>query len=105
MGYIVHKILMCSLGRLHEDDRDHLGKKRLDLAGPLMGGLFRILFKKLTKDVHKYLQKCLNEGKGFNPILAIRAETLSSTCILYCVCCSVLCCSTMCVAPPPSLLI
>ena len=100
MGYIVHKILMCSLGRLHEDDRDHLGKKRLDL-----GGVFRILFKKLTKDVHKYLQKCLNEGKGFNPILAIRAETLSSTCILYCVCCSVLCCSTMCVAPPPSLLI
>ena len=33
MGYIVHKMLMCSLGRLEEDDRDHLGKKRLDLAG------------------------------------------------------------------------
>jgi DNA-directed RNA polymerase II subunit RPB2 len=78
VGYIVHKILMCSLGRLHEDDRDHLGKKRLDLAGPLMGGLFRILFKKLTTEVRKHLQKCLNEGKGFNPILAIRAETLSS---------------------------
>jgi RNA polymerase Rpb2, domain 2 len=100
----VHKMLMCSLGRLEEDDRDHFGKKRwetdddghrksfirvsienlnavfhvfyfwylsflffsivlkpplllssiyprLDLAGPLMGGLFRMLFKKLTKEV------------------------------------------------------
>jgi DNA-directed RNA polymerase beta subunit len=28
MGYIVHKMLMCSLGRLEEDDRDHFGKKR-----------------------------------------------------------------------------
>lgn len=77
VGYIVHKILMCSLGRLHEDDRDHLGKKRLDLAGPLMGGLFRILFKKLTKDVKKYLQKCLNEGKDFNLTLAIKSKTIS----------------------------
>eukprot|EP00605_Chrysophyceae_sp_TOSAG23-4_P000632 GSChrysophyteH1.ASY1.ANO1.713.1 assembled CDS len=50
MGYIVHKMLMCSLGRLEEDDRDHLGKKRLDLAGPLLGGLFRLLFKKMTKE-------------------------------------------------------
>ena len=31
MGYIVHKMLMCSLGRLEEDDRDHFGKKRLEI--------------------------------------------------------------------------
>eukprot|EP01041_Mallomonas_annulata_P008908 gene8908-18435_t len=49
LGYIIHKMLMCSMGRLEEDDRDHFGKKRLDLAGPLLGGLFRLLFKKLTK--------------------------------------------------------
>ena len=28
IGYVVHKMLMCSLGRLEEDDRDHFGKKR-----------------------------------------------------------------------------
>ena len=33
IGYVVHKMLMCSLGRLEEDDRDHFGKKRLDLSG------------------------------------------------------------------------
>lgn len=77
MGYIVHKILMCSLGRLQEDDRDHLGKKRLDLAGPLLGGLFRMLFKKLTKEVKKYLQKTLDEGKDFNLSLAIKSKIIS----------------------------
>ena len=39
------------------DDRDHFGKKRLDLAGPLLAGLFRMLFRKVTKDVYRYLQK------------------------------------------------
>ena len=27
---------MCSLDRIDEDDRDHYGKKRADLAGPLL---------------------------------------------------------------------
>ena len=66
VGYIVHKLLMCSLERIDEDDRDHYGKKRLDLAGPLLGGLFRMLFRKLTKDVLAYLQKCIDEARDFN---------------------------------------
>jgi DNA-directed RNA polymerase II subunit RPB2 len=77
MGYIVHKMLMCSLGRLEEDDRDHFGKKRLDLAGPLMGGLFRMLFKKLTKEVKKHLQKSLDEGRDFNIILAMKTKVMT----------------------------
>ena len=72
IGYIVHKMLMCSLGRQEEDDRDHFGKKRLDLAGPLMGGLFRMLFKKLTIEVKKYLQKSLEEGRDFNVAVAMK---------------------------------
>ena len=39
------------------DDRDHFGKKRLDLAGPLLANLFRMLFRKLTRDVYRHLQK------------------------------------------------
>jgi len=42
-GYIIHRLLMCALGRRAEDDRDHYGNKRLDLAGPLLGGLFRMV--------------------------------------------------------------
>ncbi|XP_020404031.1 DNA-directed RNA polymerase II subunit RPB2 [Zea mays] len=56
-GYIIHRLLMCALSRRAEDDRDHYGNKRLDLAGPLLAGLFRMLFRKLTRDVRSYMQK------------------------------------------------
>lgn len=77
MGYSVHKLLACRLGRSDEDDRDHFGKKRLDLAGPLLGGLFRILFRKLTLDVRKHLQRCLDEGKHFNIGAAIKSNHIT----------------------------
>jgi DNA-directed RNA polymerase II subunit RPB2 len=47
-GYMVNRLLTCALGRRKQDDRDHYGSKRLDLAGPLLGGLFRMLFRKVT---------------------------------------------------------
>jgi DNA-directed RNA polymerase II subunit RPB2 len=56
-GYMIHRLLLAALERRDFDDRDHFGKKRLDLAGPLLTGLFRLLFRKLTKDVNRQLQK------------------------------------------------
>ncbi|RYG59437.1 hypothetical protein EON64_20220 [archaeon] len=77
LGYAVNKMLMCSLGRLDEDDRDHFGKKRLDLAGPLLGAQFRLLFKKMTKEVQKFLQKAIDEGRPFNIAQAMRTSVIS----------------------------
>lgn len=60
-GYMIHRLLLAALKRRECDDRDHFGKKRLDLGGPLLGMLFRGLFRKVTKDVSRYLQKvCSN---------------------------------------------
>ena len=56
-GYMVHRLLLAALERRELDDRDHYGRKRLDLAGPLLGSLFRQLFQKLTKNVYRHLQK------------------------------------------------
>ncbi|KAL2057049.1 hypothetical protein ABVK25_002788 [Lepraria finkii] len=78
LGYMVHRLLQCALGRREVDDRDHFGKKRLDLAGPLLAGLFRMLFHKLTKDVYKYLQKCVENSKDFNMALAVKSTTLTN---------------------------
>ncbi|KAG0490160.1 hypothetical protein HPP92_007023 [Vanilla planifolia] len=77
-GYIIHRLLLCALGRRPEDDRDHYGNKRLDLAGPLLGGLFRMLFRKLTRDVRSYVQKCVDNGKDVNLQFAIKAKTITS---------------------------
>ena len=35
LGYMVHRLLLASLGRRELDDRDHYGNKRLDLAGKI----------------------------------------------------------------------
>ena len=41
IGYMVHRLIKASLGRTPEDDRDYYGKKRLDMGGSLLSGLFR----------------------------------------------------------------
>merc|ERR1740136_4082 len=78
LGYIVHKLLMSSVGARRPDDRDHYAQKRMDLAGPLLGQLFRQLFRKLAKDVQKYGQKCIDSGKEFSPVAAVRHKTITN---------------------------
>ena len=77
-GYMIHRLLLCALERRELDDRDHFGKKRLDLGGPLLGSLFRMLFRKLTKDVGRYLQKCIDTGRDFNLTLAVKSNTITN---------------------------
>ncbi|KAI9467671.1 DNA-dependent RNA polymerase II [Coemansia sp. RSA 989] len=74
-GYMIHRLLLCALERREVDDRDHYGKKRMDLAGPLLASLFRILFRKMTKDIGITLQKCIESGREFN-ILRTAKETV-----------------------------
>jgi DNA-directed RNA polymerase II subunit RPB2 len=78
LGYMVHKMLQCALGRREVDDRDHFGHKRLDLAGPLLANLFRGLFKRLAKDVYKYLQRCVESNREFNLTLGVKSGTITN---------------------------
>ena len=78
LGYMVHRMLQCALGRRETDDRDHFGKKRLDLAGPLLAKLFRNLFRRLTSDVYKYLQRCVENNREFNLTLGVKSTTLTN---------------------------
>lgn len=41
VGYMVNRLLQANLNRALEDDRDHYGKKRMDMSGTLMASLFR----------------------------------------------------------------
>lgn len=77
-GYMVHRLLLAALERRELDDRDHYGRKRLDLAGPLLGALFRMLFRKLTRDVYRHLQKCVETQKEFNLDAAIKSTTITN---------------------------
>lgn len=77
LGYMVHRLLECSLGRREEDDRDHYKNKRLDMSGPLLALLFRIMFKKLAKDAQLALKKCADRGRDLNVHKAIKARTIT----------------------------
>ena len=77
LGYCLHRLLLVALGRRAQDDRDHYANKRLDLAGPLMGSLFRTLFRKLTKDVRAYAQKCADHSKEINLEYGIKSKVIT----------------------------
>ena len=77
LGYMVNRILQAGLGRRGEDDRDHYGNKRMDLAGPLLAFLFRGLFKNLTKEVRMTAQKEIDKGKPFVLVQYIRQKIIT----------------------------
>lgn len=83
LGYMINRLLQVALGRVDEDDRDHFGKKRLDLAGPLMASIFRQKFKQLVKDMRLYLGRCIDQSRDFNIYLAVKSNILTQG-LRYC---------------------
>jgi DNA-directed RNA polymerase II subunit RPB2 len=78
LGYMVHKLLQCALGRREPDDRDHFGNKRLDLAGPLLAKLFRGIIRRMNTELSNYLKRCVESNRNFNLAVAIKPGTLSN---------------------------
>lgn len=75
---MVNRLIQASLGRSPEDDRDYYGKKRLDMAGSLLSGLFRQLFRGCVDDMLKYLKRDIDAGKTqFNLISMIKSDSIS----------------------------
>jgi DNA-directed RNA polymerase II subunit RPB2 len=78
LGYMVHRLLKCALGRAEPDDRDHLGKKRLDLAGPLMAIIFRSQFNKVVKDFTRYMQKRVESGEQISMKVGLKSNIITN---------------------------
>lgn len=87
IGYMVHRLLLAELGRINQDDRDHFGKKRLDMAGPLIAASFGTLYRKMMKDVRRILQRQVSEltrtvsrqEEGVYPCFCLPPEQLGNT--------------------------
>ncbi len=74
---MVHRLLLAALGRRELDDRDHIGNKRLDLAGPLLAFLFRALFRTLLKEVRMVAQKYIDKNWDFSLEVSIKTSTIT----------------------------
>ncbi|CAE8739290.1 unnamed protein product [Polarella glacialis] len=83
MGYMTNRLLLGFLGRSLEDDRDHFGKKRIDLAGALVSGSFTGLWRKTIKDIRKVLQRTLDRGKVPDIATTIKDVSCLSTGMKY----------------------
>lgn len=78
VGYMVNRLIQGSLGRTLEDDRDYYGKKRLDMAGSLLSGLFRQLFRNYVDEMTKILKRDIDAGKReLNLVGAMKSEIIS----------------------------
>ena len=62
LGYMANKLVKASLGIIQEDDRDYYGKKRLDMAGALLGGHFRSLFRNMCDVMSKILKRDIDNN-------------------------------------------
>lgn len=62
LGYMVTRLIKCSLGILKQDDRDSYMNKRIDLTGALLNNLFRNYFNKVVKDMTKQVVREINTG-------------------------------------------
>lgn len=62
IGYMVNRLCNSALGRTGEDDRDHYGKKRLDLVGVLLGNLFRQQFVKFTREAKEEFARAIDKN-------------------------------------------
>uniref|UniRef100_A0A0K0CZ74 DNA-directed RNA polymerase subunit beta n=1 Tax=Angiostrongylus cantonensis TaxID=6313 RepID=A0A0K0CZ74_ANGCA len=77
IGYMVHRLLLSALGRRELDDRDHMGNKRLDLAGPLLALLFRALFRNLLKEMRLSAIKYINKNGDFAMDVCVKTSTIT----------------------------
>ncbi|GJS22959.1 DNA-directed RNA polymerase II subunit RPB2, partial [Tanacetum coccineum] len=66
-GYIIHRLLLCALGRRAEDN---------------MGGLILLLFRKLTSDLRRYAEKSVKDVKVVRLHEAIMGKTITSGLIM-----------------------
>jgi len=48
---MANKLIKASIGVITEDDRDYYGKKRLEMAGTLLGTLYRQLFRQFVDEM------------------------------------------------------
>lgn len=80
VGYMINRLCNSALGRTGQDDRDHYGKKRLDLVGVLLGNLFRQQFVKFTREAREEFSKSIERGfSNINIYSLFQIETITNS--------------------------
>jgi len=57
LGYMLNKLLKCSLGRVPEDDRDSYVNKRIELPGDLLMDPFKQFYRQMLNECSNFFKK------------------------------------------------
>ena len=57
LSVVISKLLQTEFGRRKDDDRDHIGNKRVEMTGELIGNLIASLFKRSMKTIQQTIEK------------------------------------------------
>lgn len=77
LGYMVHKLLSTELQRRAPDDRNYLGTKRVDLAGPLLSSVFHQFFRNMVKYLKNHTLQKIDRKTPLNPSTLIRSGVIT----------------------------
>ena len=77
LGRIGRAVLELSLDLREPDDKDHYANKRLNLAGDLVGELFRLSFASLIKDLKYQIERAVARKKDIRISSAIRPDVFT----------------------------
>ena len=77
-AFAINKLLKCFCGVQYQDDRDHFKNKRIDLAGDLMIGLFRQLYKKTHRDAQLCVTKNVENKREINIQTIMKSKIITN---------------------------
>ncbi|KAL8898451.1 MAG: hypothetical protein Q9207_006692 [Kuettlingeria erythrocarpa] len=78
LAFMVKRVLMAKCDPKLIDNRDYVGNKRLELAGPLLSLLFEDLFKKFCHDIKMTIDKVLKRPartEEFDALTCVQSHT------------------------------
>ncbi|PVD29148.1 hypothetical protein C0Q70_11745 [Pomacea canaliculata] len=80
MALMIRRVILAQTGRIHVDDSDYYGNKRLELAGQLLSLLFEDLFKKFNAELKKIADMTIPKPRAaqFDIVRQMRQDQITN---------------------------
>lgn len=78
LGRMARNLILVALKRRKVDDRDSLGSKSVELAGPLMESLFKQIMRQMTEEIRKNVVSSVAKGKPIHLAVSVKPNIMTN---------------------------
>ena len=78
LGRMARNLILVTLKRRKIDDRDSLGSKSVELAGPLMESLFKQIMRQMTEEIRKGVVSSVAKGKPIHFAVSVKPNIMTN---------------------------